>query len=94
MVEPRDPVRDACNAVWEGLRQIGDFSYAILPRDIAHACGDLNKAVLSQIRDCVDWQIRWTDERVAGGDSMREEWRQKCQRQQTAADATTGPVDY
>lgn len=94
MEKPRDPVRDACNAVWEGLRQIGDFSYAILPRDIAHACGDFNKAVLSQIRDCVDWQIRWTDERVAGGDRMREECRRRCEQQQTAADATTGPVDY
>ena len=91
MEEPRDPIRDACYAVWDGLRTIGDFSYAIGPRDIAHACGDFNKAILNQVRDCVDWQIRWTDERVAGGDRMREEWRQKCQRQ-TAADATTGPA--
>lgn len=91
MQEPGDPVRDACNAVWDGLRQIGDFSYAILPRDIAHACGDFNKALLNQIRCLVDWEIRWTDDRVAGGDRMREEWRQKCQ-QQTSTDTTTGPA--
>ena len=91
MEEPRDrdPIRDACNAVWDGLRQIGDFSYAILPRDIAHACGDFNKALLNQIRSLVDWEIRWTDERVAGGDRMREEWREKCER---STDATTGPA--
>jgi hypothetical protein len=91
MEEPRDrdPIRDACNELWDGLRQIGDFSYAILPRDIAHACGDFNKALLNQIRDLVDWEIRWTDERVAGGDRMRDEWRAKCQR---PADATTGPA--
>jgi hypothetical protein len=91
MQEPRDPIRDVCDTVWEGLRQIGDFSYAILPRDIAHACGDFNKAVLNQIRDLVDWEIEWTDERVAGGDKLREEWRQKCQ-QQASADATSGPA--
>ena len=97
MAEPRDrdPIRDACNAFWDGLRQIGDFSYAILPRDIAHACGDFNKALLNQIRDLVNWEIRWTDERVAGGDRMRDEWRAKCQTRSadaTSADATTGPA--
>lgn len=79
MQEHRDPIRDACNTVWEGARQVCDFSYAILPRDIAHACGEFNKAVLNQIRNLVDWEIQWTDERVAGGDRMREEWRAKCQ---------------
>jgi hypothetical protein len=91
MEEPRqsDPIRDACKAACDGLRQIGDFSYAILPRDIAHACADLNKALLNQIRNLVDWEIRWTDERVAGGDRMREEWKAKCE---TPADAATGPA--
>ena len=91
MQEHRDPIGDACDALWDGLRQIGDFSYAILPRDIAHACGDFNKALLNQIRDCVDWQVRWTDERVAGGDRLREEWKARCERR-TSADATTGPA--
>ena len=90
MQDVRDPVCEVKDAVCDGLRQIGDFSYAILPRDIAHACGEFNKAVLNQIRSCVDWEIRWTDDRVAGGDRMREEWRAKCQ--QTPTDATTGPA--
>jgi hypothetical protein len=76
--EAQDPVRDVVNAVCDGLRQIGDVSYAILPQDVAHALGDLKKAVLTQIRSCVDWEIGWIDERIAGGDRLREEWREKC----------------
>jgi len=90
MEEGRDPVREVAEAVCDGLRQIGDFSYAVMPHDIAHALGDLKKAVLGQIRSFVDWESRWIDERVAGGDRLREEWREKC-RQQTA-DATSGPA--
>jgi hypothetical protein len=90
MEEGRDPVRDCTEAVCDGLRQIGDFSYAIMPKDVAHALGDLKKAVLSQIRCLVDWETKWIDERVAGGDRLREEWREKCRR--TAADATPGPT--
>ena len=30
--------------LWDGLRQIGDFSYAILPRDIAHALWRLQES--------------------------------------------------
>jgi hypothetical protein len=78
MEEARDPVRNVTNAVLDGFRQIGDVSYAILPKDMAHALGDLKKAVLSQIRCVVDWEMGWIDERVAGGDKLREEWREKC----------------
>lgn len=79
MQEGRDCVNEVCTAVGDGLRQIGDFSYAILPKDLAHALGDLKKAVLTQIRGVVDWEIEWVEERVAGGDKLREEWREKCQ---------------
>lgn len=90
MPEGRDPVREVTEAVCDGLRQIGDFSYAILPKDVAHSLGDLKKALLSQFRCFVDWEVGWIDERVAGGDRLREEWREKC-RQRTEADATSGP---
>lgn len=86
MQEGRDCVNDVAHAICDGFRQIGDFSYAIMPRDVAHAVGDLKKALLTEIRNCVDWEIGWIDERVAGGDRLREEWREKC-RQQTATDA-------
>jgi hypothetical protein len=32
----------------------------------------------------VDWEIGWIDDRVAGGDRLREEWREKCQQQTSA----------
>jgi hypothetical protein len=85
MEDTRDPLRNAAEAVCDGVRQIGDFSYAILPRDIAHALGDLKKAVLSQVRSFVDWEIEWIDDRVAAGDKLREEWREKC-RENSASD--------
>ena len=90
MEEGRDCVKDVCGAVCDGLRQIGDFSYAIMPRDLAHAVGDFKKAVLSTIRRGVDWEIEWVDGRVAGGDKLREEWREQC-RQHSTADTTTAP---
>ena len=80
MEDTRDPVRNAAGAVCDGFRQMGDFCYAILPKDIAHALGDLKKAVLTEMRKCVDWEIEWIDDRVAGGDKLREEWREKCER--------------
>lgn len=86
MQDARDPVCEVKDAVCDGLRQIGDFSYAILPRDVAHALGDLKKSLLSQIRSCLDCEIGWIDDRVAGGDRLREEWRQKCQQQQTSTE--------
>ena len=91
MEEPRgrDPIRDACSAACDGLRQIGDFSYAILPKDIAHGLADLKKAILRELTTAFQWEMEWIDNRVAGGDKMREEWRAKCQ---TSADATTGPA--
>ena len=79
MEDARDPIKNAAGAVCDGLRQIGDFSYAILPKDIAHALGDLKKAFLEQVRSVVNLEIDWIDERVAGGDKLRDEWREKCQ---------------
>jgi len=90
MQEARRCANDVAEAICDGLRQIGDFSYAVMPRDLAHAVGDLKKAVLSSIRNCVDWEIGWVDERVAGGDRLRDEWREKCRRE-AAADTTTAP---
>jgi len=89
MQDARDPVCEVKDAVCDGFRQIGDISYAILPKDVAHALGDLKKSLLSQIRCLVDWEIGWIDDRVAGGDRLREEWREKC-RQQTSTGATSG----
>ena len=81
MKEARECANDVCGAVLDGIRKIDEFCYAILPKDVAHAVADLNKAVLNQFRDLIDWKIRWNDDRVAGADRMREEWREKCEPQ-------------
>jgi len=83
MEDARDPIKDCARAVCDGLRQIGDFSYAILPQDIAHSLGDLKKSLLSEMRSFLDWEIDWIDERVAGGDRLRDEWREKCRKHET-----------
>lgn len=90
MQEARNAVNDVAGAVCDAFKQIGDFSYAIMPKDLAHAVGDLNKAVLATIRNAVTWEIEWIDERVAGGDQMREEWREWCKRESTT-DTSTAP---
>jgi hypothetical protein len=83
MEDSRDSVHCATDAICDGLRRLGDISYAILPADIAHSLGDFKKAVLSHIRSCIDKDIEWIDERVAGGDRLRQEWREKCRRDET-----------
>jgi hypothetical protein len=79
------------DAVCDAFRQIGDFSFAIFPRDVAHALGDLEKALLSTARRVIDWETEWIDDRVAGGDRMRDEWREKWRRT-TAEETQSGGV--
>ena len=65
------------NELCDALRYLGDASYAILPKDVAHNLGDLKKSFLTTIRTLIDKDIEWVDARVAGGDRVREEWKQK-----------------
>jgi hypothetical protein len=74
------------NDLSDALRYIGDVSYAILPKDLAHSVGDLKKSFLTTIRSLIDRDIEWVEARVAGGDRVREEWQQKCNHDE-AADA-------
>ncbi len=83
MPEGRDPIRDVADAVLGGLRQIGDCSYAILPKDIAHSMAGIKKALLTRVATALQWEMEWIDDRVAGGDKLREEWREK-NRQRTS----------
>ena len=83
MQESRDAISDIVGAFKEGLRQIGDCSYAVMPKDIAHSVASFKKAVLTQVTTCLQWEMEWIDDRVAGGDKLREEWREKA-RQRTS----------
>ena len=82
----KDIYRELCDAV----RYVGDVSYAILPKDIAHNLGDLKKSFLSTIRTLIDKDIEWVDARVAGGDHIREEWEAKCK--QDDAEGAPEPI--
>ncbi len=90
MEEATETAHCAVNAVCDALRYVGDASYAILPRDVAHGLGDLKKALWSSVRSAIDWEISWIDERVAGGDRLREEWQRSCGQETPAA---TDPVN-
>ena len=90
MQEARKDVCDVAGAICDAFNQIGDFSYAIMPKDLAHSVGDFKKAVLATIRNAVTWEIEWIDSRVAGGDELREKWREQCRRHSTT-DTTTAP---
>ncbi len=88
MENAKERINSAADAVCDGLREIGDVTYAILPRDIAHALGDLTKAVLGTLRSAIDWEIGWIDDRVAGGDRLRDEWKEKCAQHSADAEPT------
>ena len=85
MPENRDPIRDVADAVLGGLRQIGDCSYALLPKDIAHSVAGVKKALLVQLTTALQWEMEWIDDRVAGGDKLRDKWREKCERTSQAS---------
>jgi hypothetical protein len=78
------------NELCDALRYVGDVSYAILPKDVAHNLGDLKKSFLTTIRSLIEKDIEWVDARVAGGDRVREEWEQKCD--QDKSEGASEPV--
>ena len=82
--ESRESINKAANAVCDALRYLGDASYAILPANMAHELGDLKKAFLTNVRSLIEKDIEWVDARVAGGDRLREEWKQACARDKSS----------
>lgn len=74
------------NELCDALRYLGDASYAILPRDLAHNLGDVKKSFLGTIRSLIDKDIEWVEARVEGGDRLRQEWREKwdCEKSEGA----------
>ena len=84
MEEARGSDHCSTEAVCDALRFLGDASYAVLPRDLAHQLGELKKNFWSGVRWLVDKEIEWIDARVAGGDRLREEWRSGTRREKGA----------
>ena len=89
MSENTDPIGNATNAICDALRYLGDASYAILPPNVAHDLADLKKTFLRNVRSLIDKDIEWVDARVAGGDRLREEWKQSCARDTPGATSET-----
>ncbi len=91
MQEQREePFHCAVNAICDLLRYAGDVSYAVLPRDVAHELADLKKAFWGNVRTLVDKELEWIDARVAGGDRLREQWKNGCR--PTDSDDVPHPV--
>jgi hypothetical protein len=65
------------DAIKDALRYLGDASYAILPEDVAHRLAEFKKSFLGGVRCVIEKDMEWIDARVAGGDRLREEWRQR-----------------
>ena len=78
--EEKDPINSAFNAICDAARYLGDASYAVLPRDMAHSLGEFKKSFLNNVKHLVEKDIEWVDARVAGGDRLREEWKNACNR--------------
>ena len=78
------------DSIKDALRYLGDASYAILPEDVAHRLAEFKKSFLSGVRCIVDKDMEWIDARVAGGDRLREEWRQRRAEQETRETAGEG----
>ncbi|HUQ31421.1 MAG TPA: hypothetical protein VM095_04840 [Pyrinomonadaceae bacterium] len=75
------------DAIKDALRYLGDASYAVLPEDVAHRLADLKKNLVGGLRCALDKELEWIDARVAGGDRLRQEWRER--RAQNKADERT-----
>jgi hypothetical protein len=67
------------NAVCDALRFLADASYAILPKDVAHKVGEMEKNFFGSLQWLIDKEIECIDARVAGGDRLREEWQRRAQ---------------
>ena len=80
----------AVNVIKEGLRYLGDASYAILPEDIAHRLAELKKSFWGGVKCLVDKELEWIDERVKGGDQLREEWQKRRAEQEAKEPAGEG----
>lgn len=80
MQDTKDSRYSTGNVVCDAVRYINDAAYAVLPRDVAHRLAELEKNFWSGVRWLVDKELEWIDERVAGSDRLREEWRRDAQR--------------
>lgn len=92
MSEVKETCQNVMNDLCDAMRYLGDASYAILPKDVAHNLGDLKKSFLTTVRTLIDKDIEWVEARVAGGDRVREEWQQKWENCKTEDPDAPEPI--
>ena len=88
MPQGKDSIGCAAREICSALRYLGDVSYAIMPADVARSVAEVKKSVLRCLRSGIDMEIQSIDERVAGGDRLREEWREAWSERKTATPAS------
>lgn len=78
------------NPVCDALRYLNDASYAVLPEDVAHKLGELQKNFWSGVRWLVDKEIEWIERSIEASDHLREEWRHGARREEAERTAADG----
>jgi len=71
--------------VWDSITTPAAVHAFWLTLEIALIAVPLN-TVLGVITNALRWEMEWIDDRVAGSDKLREEWREKA-RQRTSQSA-------
>jgi hypothetical protein len=90
MQETTDSRYKTGNVVCDAVRFINDAAYAVLPRDVAHRLGELEKNFWGGVRWLVDKELEWINDRIAGSDRLREDWQQQARREESERSAGDG----
>ena len=89
MHEETNTGNDFTKPLLDAIKYINEATYALLPPDLAHKLGDLEKSLWSGVRGLAEKELGWIDERVEGGDRLRNEWKNACRKED--APPATGP---
>lgn len=66
------------NPLSDAVKYISEATYALLPADAARKLGELEKDLWSAVRGFAEKELGWINERVEGGDRLRNQWKSAC----------------
>ena len=84
MQDEKEVRYNPCNSLLDAIKYVNDATYAVLPTEVAHKLGDLEKSLWSSVRGFAEKELGWIDERVESSDRLRQEWRESCKRAESA----------